>query len=435
MVRNPNPYATDIIESTVEPQKDWSSPYHAMGVQGTNTAVLEVSSIPPLNLAERLQYLIRYPHGCVEQTTSSVFPQLYVDALMELEEAKKKRIESNIRAGIDRLSNFQNNVGGFSYWPGDSSPNYWGTNYAGHFLLEAKKKGYVVSPLILEGWIKFQQNAAKKWDVETENSYSSRNSKLMQAYRLYTLALAGQPELGAMNRLRESSQLPSTAAWRLAAAYALTGKPEVARSLIDNLDTKVKDYVELSYSYGSGLRDQAMILETLSILKDQVKAAPLAREIARKLATGYWYGTQTVAYSLLAMGKFVGEEKTDNQLKFAYFNGSGEWITAGSDRPMMQVDLAADGGEIHVRNQSGGILFTRVILRGQPLIGDPTAASNDLKMAVNYRTTNGESLDPERIEQGDGFYRRSDDHQSRKSRTVLQGNGAFASLSLWLGNS
>lgn len=403
LIRNPNPFATDIVEANVEQGKEWETDFGKMGVLGTNSAVLEVSSIPPLNLGDRLRYLIQYPHGCIEQTTSSVFPQLYVDALMEVNDQQKTTMENNIRAGIDRLGNFQNNAGAFSYWPGEGDASYWGTNYAGHFLLEAKNKGYQVSPLMLERLIKFQQKIAKRWDVQTEDSYSSRNSTLMQAYRLYTLALAGKPELGAMNRLREMNALSNIAKWRLAGAYALAGKEEVAKQLIANLKTEVEDYVELSYTYGSGLRDQAMMLEVLTLLKEPSKGALVAREMAKRIGGGRWYGTQTVAYSLLAMGKFVGNGDPDKELKFAYRNGNGQWVDSGSDRPIMQINLPADGGKVALKNTANGMLFARLILRGQPLVGDNTAAENDLKIKVNYKTLKGKSLDPNRIEQGTDF--------------------------------
>ena len=81
-----------------------------------------------------------------------------------------------------------------------------------------------------------------------------------------------------MNRLRESKNLSSTAKWRLAAAYALAGKPEVGKQIVGDLTKAVENYTELSYTYGSQLRDQAMILEALIQLKDKQGAAEMAVE-------------------------------------------------------------------------------------------------------------------------------------------------------------
>jgi uncharacterized protein YfaS (alpha-2-macroglobulin family) len=83
----------------------------------------------------------------------------------------------------------------------------------------------------------------------------------MQAYRLYTLALAGKPEMGAMNRMKERGSTSLAAKWRLAAAYALAGQQETARSMINNQVTSVAPYTSMSGTYGSNYRDEAMIIE------------------------------------------------------------------------------------------------------------------------------------------------------------------------------
>jgi hypothetical protein len=89
-------------------------------------------------------------------------------------------------------------------------------------MLEAKQKGYALPITFMSNWLRYQQNAARQW--RTNNT--RYNSSLIQAYRLYTLALAGKPELAAMNRLRESKYISNDAKWRLSAAYALIGRRE-----------------------------------------------------------------------------------------------------------------------------------------------------------------------------------------------------------------
>ena len=185
-------------------------------------AVLEVASIPPLNLTKRLNYLIEYPYGCVEQTTSSAFPQLYLGQLLDLSARQKAETERNIKATINRLNGFQVNSGGLSYWPGVGEADEWGTNYAGHFMLEAQAKGYSLPLGFIEQWKKYQKLKAVTWAPDSRSFYGA---DLIQAYRLYLLALARSPELGAMNRLREFKYLSIEARWRLAAAYKLAGQP------------------------------------------------------------------------------------------------------------------------------------------------------------------------------------------------------------------
>ena len=127
----------------------------------------------------------------------------------------------------------------------------------------------------------------------------------MQAYRLYTLALAKSPDMGAMNRLRETSNLSIQAKWRLAAAYALVGNPEVAKDLIRGVPTAIDNYREQGFTYGSDIRDRAMIVETLILLGDFSTAMPLLRELSQRLGCDSWMSTQEISYSLLAFAKYA----------------------------------------------------------------------------------------------------------------------------------
>src|SRR6202008_2470425 len=191
-IPNPNPIVTQVTEATLQPGQSWNNATAMIGEGNTSKATLEVSSIPAINLQKRLGYLIQYPHGCIEQTTSSVFPQLTLYQLMELSPQRKTEIDHNIRAAIQRIQNFQTGNGGFGYWPGDEDDE-WGTNYAGHFLLEASARGYNVPSSILQQWRAYQRKKALEWNVTTAPGYGV---DLTQAYRLYLLALNKSPELG-----------------------------------------------------------------------------------------------------------------------------------------------------------------------------------------------------------------------------------------------
>ncbi|MEI9955052.1 MAG: hypothetical protein WDM90_01755 [Ferruginibacter sp.] len=137
-IRNPNPPVTSVSEITLAPGQQWKTTASPIGVTATSAATVEISSIPSMNLQKRLDYLIDYPHGCIEQTTSAVFPQLVLNQLTDLDDYKKSQVDKNVKAGIGKLQNFQRTDGGFSYWPGGSESDEWGTNYAGHFLVEAQ---------------------------------------------------------------------------------------------------------------------------------------------------------------------------------------------------------------------------------------------------------------------------------------------------------
>jgi uncharacterized protein YfaS (alpha-2-macroglobulin family) len=115
-VRNPNSFITKVQEFTVQPGQTINSAVNVIGEENTSKATVEISSIPAINLQKRLNYLIQYPHGCIEQTTSAVYPQLVLNQLLELTDQRKNEVDRNIRIGIQKIQNFQQPDGGFSYW-------------------------------------------------------------------------------------------------------------------------------------------------------------------------------------------------------------------------------------------------------------------------------------------------------------------------------
>ena len=197
------------------------------GMKGTNSLTLEVSDVPPLNLSSRLSYLIGYPHGCVEQITSKGFPQLYVGEFAALSKAQQTTTGNAVKEVIRRLRSYQTVDGAFSYWPGGTSSNAWGTVYATHFLLSAETKGYLVPDGMKRNVLNNLRRVARDW--KPVNSYYSRSEEMTQAYRLYVLALGQTPEVGAMNRLKENKLLQPMSRWLLASAYALIGRSDVAK--------------------------------------------------------------------------------------------------------------------------------------------------------------------------------------------------------------
>ncbi|MES2619742.1 MAG: MG2 domain-containing protein [Bacteroidota bacterium] len=391
----------EVIDTVLDAGKNWKVNYKAIGIAGTNKVTLEVSTIPSLNLGKRLNYLIHYPHGCVEQTTSSVFPQLYLTDLMDLPPAQKTEIEKHIKAGIERLKLFQLSSGAMTYWPGENEVNEWATNYAGHFIIEAELKGYSLPNGFLDQWKKYQRNKATTWSSSDDESANT------QAYRLYTLALAKSPELGSMNRLKENKNLPPLALWNLASAYQLAGQPEVANQLTANLPLTVKDYRDLSGTYGSDERDEAIILESLSLMGKREKATYLVKEISAALCNNQWMSTQTTSYSLLAISKYAGKSGTKAEMNFAYQFNASQSQTVATQSLIKQVNAKVKGTEngiASVTNTGRGILYARIISEGIPKIGDVTSSRSEVDMKVEYKDMDDKEIDHSHLEQGKDFY-------------------------------
>jgi len=409
-VRVANPKVTDAEEYVIEPGKSISDNIIFKGISGTNKAVIEVSTIPSIGLDKRMDYLIQYPHGCIEQTTSSVFPQLFVGNLMDLKSFQKEKITKYVKAGLKRLQLFQTSNGGFSYWPGEIEDSEWGSNYAGHFMLEAENMGYSLPANMKSKWLKYQQEQAKNWQHENNvytHPHGDESYQQIQAYRLFVLAFGKQAELGAMNRLREEKGLCETAKWRLAAAYHLAGQTEVARTLIKGLSTQVNTYRELSYSYGSDMRDEAMILETLSLMGQKSKAVELAKSIAKTLNSDQWMSTQETAYGLLAISEYTGVKDNIGEMNFSYKLNQMASKIQQSRKSICQMVL--NEGDIQnksilqLHNHGQSALYVKVMVEGVPLIGDQSASAKYLKMQITYKNMKGLDILPNKIIQGMDF--------------------------------
>jgi uncharacterized protein YfaS (alpha-2-macroglobulin family) len=406
-IRNPNPPITSITEKTLSAGQSFNMSVAAIGTSGSNKAVLEISSIPALNLEKRLSYLIQYPHGCIEQTTSAVFPQLVLDQILDLSQPRKLQVDANVRKGIEMIKNFQVPAGGFSYWPNNGNADEWGSNYAGHFLLEASERGFNVPASMLQPWRAYQRTRANAWNQTGPVYYGG---DLVQAYRLYLLALAKAPELGAMNRLKEYKFITPEAKWRLAAAYHLMGQGGVALQLISGLPTNFSARPAPGITFGSELRDQAMVLETLTLMGRRTEAERLVKAIASRLAQESWYSTQTTAYSLIAIAKFCGKNAKGSKINVAgKVSGKDVAINSNSYVSQAPISFQNNKGVVQVTNKGSNVLYVRIINQGQPVSGDSMKVNNNanvLALSVNFLSTAGTPLDPTRISQGTDFVAR-----------------------------
>jgi uncharacterized protein YfaS (alpha-2-macroglobulin family) len=398
-VRMQTARSVDVVGTTLKPEESWRPAIALPGLAGTNEATLEVSRIPPLDLGRRLEYLMMYPHGCLEQTVSAAFPQVFLGKLIELGPDKQARVQTNVKAALEKLKQFQISDGGFGYWPGHSDANDWASTYAGHFLVEAQKAGYLVPAGLLDQWKAFEKRRARAWVAG-----GKYQDELVQAYRLYTLALAQAPELAAMNQLRERGELPVAAKWRLAAAYQLAGQSEAARALAAKTPVVVKPYRELFFTFGSDLRDRAMILEAVFALNMAEHIGPLIKSVSDSLARNEWLSTQETAFALLALARVAGDPKDATQTSFSYTWNGAAAVPVTTAKPMFQLKLPPGAKPtdwtLVVKNSGASPIYPRLILSGLPPAGRETAASNGLKLEIEYAAPAGGAANPERLEQG-----------------------------------
>ena len=424
-VRNPNPVVTLRNSQWIEAGQEAELSYTLAGSSSANNQVqLEVSRIPSVDISRRFDFLYNYQHHCTEQLTSKALPLLFVSQFKAVDEQEAEKIKANVQEAIRQIYARQLPNGGFVYWPGNAVADEWITSYTGMFLTLAQEKGYAVHPNVLNKWKRFQRAAAQNWRMPQEASnWQIWQSELQQAFRLYTLALAGAPEYGAMNRMKEQPGLSIQAKWRLAAAYVLTGKMKPAGELVYNAETTVIPYSSMNLIYGSSDRDEAMILETLILMKRDRDALQQAKKVSQNLAQENWFNTQSTAFALMAMGRLA--EQLSGTLDFTWSWNGKQQPAVKSAKAVFEKEIATSpkSGTVSVKNQGKGALSVDLITRTQLLNDTLPAIADNIRLDVKYTDMAGSPISVEDIRQGTDF-------MSAVTLSNISGTSDYSNLAL-----
>ena len=395
-VLSSNPSLTRMAGYEVKAGSSLKEKVVPFGLKGTNSVVVEVSPVPNLQLEKRLNFLIQYPHGCLEQTLSIAFPQLYLKNLVRLTPDQAGEIERHLRAAVEKMRYFQMPGGGFSYWPGGYESHHWTSTYAGWFLLEAFRAGYYVPAEMLNSWKENQKRLANSWI--TGGPYD----QLIQAFRLFALSQAREPDTGAMNRLREKPELGSLASILLAAAFYLNGQLEAAEELTGKTRFEFAKYRDSELTFGSELRDMALVAHCLSLMGKKEKARQLIKQISEVASSDLWLNTNETAMVLLALSSYYGTAGLEGYtFGLAWDDRKPEKIS--SSLPVEKrtfPDFPTEGRELSFNNDSAIPLYLNVYTRGIPPAGLEEPQERGIKVKVTYRDLKMNPVDISSVPQG-----------------------------------
>jgi hypothetical protein len=376
-----------------------------IGLEGTNSATLDINIFPNMDFDHRLKWLIRYPYGCIEQTVSSVFPQLYLKKMGFFGADESSEIDENINGGINRLQQFLLNDGGFSYWPGNSRASEWGTNYACHYLIEAKNLGYSVPDYLYESAINGLNNQSNR-----------RRGKLStRVNRVLILSLAKKRPISEMNLLMENelSKMNNAERWMLAATYHLSGVENIKDKIIAEAGTETKEYDPFSYNFGSKYRDDAIILYCATLMDDMETAELMAKQVAKTLSSKEYLSTQSSGYMLLALGNYFDKANIDfgagkvinGEIQLAdgrkvEFNENGRFRMPVKNNFNQNISIKLND-DSNVEK-----VYATLSWNGVPLKDESPAVEKNLALEVEYYDDNGRIINPQSTKQGQTFYAR-----------------------------
>lgn len=319
-------------------------PLSASFIPGTVSGNLVVSTSPLTQFTKNLSYLVNYPYGCVEQTTSAAFPQLYYTDLVKALGGKDNEDRSpnyNVQQAIWKLQSMQLPNGALSYWPGGTYESWWGSIYAAHFLLEAQKAGFDVNANTLNRLLEYVKFRLKKKEM-IEYYFNGQQRKSIAAkeipYSLYVLALARQPQQSTMNYYKGNlSMLSLDGRYLLSAAYALSGMKDQAKQVVPPAFTGEKANTVFGGSFYSYTRDRALALNALLESDPANPQVPeLARQLSEELRGNIYLNTQESVFSILALGKIARQNAGTNAEAQVLAGGKSIGSTKGAP---LKIDL------------------------------------------------------------------------------------------------
>ncbi|EPP6712025.1 alpha-2-macroglobulin family protein [Salmonella enterica subsp. enterica serovar Chester] len=256
------------------PGESWHVPeQHLANVSpATLQGQLLLSGKPPLNLARYIRELKAYPYGCLEQTTSGLFPALYTNAaqLQSLgitgDSDEKRRAAVDI--GISRILQMQRDNGGFALWDEDGAEEPWLTAYAMDFLIRAGEQGYSVPPEAInrgnERLLRYLQDPGTMLIRYSDNTQASTFAA--QAYAALVLARQQKAPLGALREIWERRSQAASGLPLMQLGIALNTMGDARRgeeAITLALNTPRQDERQWIADYGSSLRDNALMLSLL----------------------------------------------------------------------------------------------------------------------------------------------------------------------------
>lgn len=390
----------------LQPGESWTLPeegvmnFSPVTVQGQ----LLFSGKPPLNLARYIRELKAYPYGCLEQTTSGLFPSLYTNAAQlqalgitgDTDEKRRAAIET----GIARLLQMQRDNGGFALWDKNGPEEYWLTAYAMDFLVRAGEQGYSVPAAgINQGNARLLRYLQDPGMMSIRYSSDTQASKFaVQAYAALVLARQQKAPLGALREIWERRSQAASGLPLLQLGIALKTMGDAKRSddaVALALSTPRHDERQWLADYGSPLRDNALMLALLeeNNLKPDVQNS-LLNTLSEQAFSQRWLSTQENNALFLAarsLQDLPGTWQAQTSLAEQPLTGD-----KAQTRNLDADQLAA----LQVTNNGAKPMWLRLDVSGYPQSA-PAPASNVLQIERHILGSDGQSKSLDSLRSGE----------------------------------
>jgi len=367
-----------------------------------------VSPFPVANFAKQLKHLVGFPHGCLEQTVSRAFPQIYLrDIAVMLDPTILSTGSPSyfVNEAITKITSMQMPDGGFAYWPGGSYANHWATVYTTHFLIEAKKAGYAVQENVITSALNVVGTVARSKAVVDYQYYTANQIKIRRIadknvlYALYVLALGGKADGSLMNYYRRETRLLTIdTRYLLAGAFALSGDRKAFLDLLPPEFTTEEARRTSGGNFDSPIRANALILNIL--LETDPSNSNIARYmdyLSNRYKNMYWYSTQDNAFTLLAFGKaarMAAAAKVEGVVNV----GGKEFVYKGGNQ---KFDIVPFGKSVTITMRGEGRVFYSIVTEGIRKDGAVRIEDQNLQIRREFFDRSGNGVNLETVKQND----------------------------------
>ncbi len=311
-------------------------------------ARLEISAAPAVELRPALQALLRYPYGCVEQTTSRLFAIVHAGPLLgddSGEGGTSPVARDMVEAGLGRLRTMQTRSGGLAYWPYGKHPNLWGTAYAASFLVEARRGGYELERGFIEPLL----------DYLSEELREGNSGPDEKALFCRVLAAFDRPHQGWNARLSEElEKLDTCGRANLAGAWLESGRRDRALECLPEGTIERVARPATSGRITSGVRQKGALLAVLLDLDhDHPWIDALVAGLMAERENGRWRNTLENSTALCALARYQLVQAPPGDFRGRVRLPDGEVLEFDSSAPAvfrldepdgpLEIELEGDG--------------------------------------------------------------------------------------------
>ncbi|MFA6294793.1 MAG: alpha-2-macroglobulin family protein [Candidatus Paceibacterota bacterium] len=341
-------------------------------------------------LPPAIDYLLQYPYGCVEQTTSRFVPAVIIKENESIfrKIIGDKDLQGFMKTGIDRLSILKDGRGGWGWWYGEVNPFI--TGYVIEYLKRAEKIGAVVPRDLYESTkTRFENELPKISDPITRIGY------------IYTLSLLDSP-LGKEEIKNFGTSTPDIIALGLLSNIrnGFTDRSTNGYDLLQ--ETAYEENGKKYWNAGTwkffGSREASTALALRALLEagaSEEMTIGAARYLVSERKSDYWHNTFATSQTIDALLEFTKKYSKGSSTSYKVLIGE-KMIDSGTlqgvfDTKTISIDpnLLTHGARLRIEPLNDNQIYSTFVFDQFRTGKDSASKNNGLDITRTYSSSFG----------------------------------------------